>query len=674
MPTWIGDSNGSWFDAARWSGGVPNAAGAFASFSFASNGGATQVDSGAGAIVGSVSVASTGTHGCDFLGTLIFDSGLAGSSASLTVNTTSAGLPITFQDLNLTSNLDVNVVNANSLARFGGLISGSGRIAKNGNGTLELNGSANTFTGGILLQDGRLDAAGDGALGSGTVTISNAAQFVSTGTIDNTFATIAGATGTLGSAFIAAATGTTMTLTGALNHLSRGNVYFGRTFATGTIIADFSAILENATDSSYTIDPNIELRIGNALVAANLFERPVSAGMTTIYGTLDTNGYATTISTLALFSTGTIHSSVGSLNLTLNHSLALTGPQVGTFQGAAGADQITINAAGPFDLSQATFTAWTAGTDTILINGSSAINALTGSAQRETINGFEGNDTVIGSGGIDTINGGDGNDLIVLNGANGGSFVDGGANSDTLRISGGSIALGSVAGFEAISLLGAATLTLTGNQFATGLASTSVLSGTGTIVINMDAGTQMLTKLMTVQGGSNIDLVVNGTSSSDVIKLGNGADSAITAGAGLDRIQGGNLVDTVNGGDDVDKIAGNGGADILTGGAGADVFKFRAVTDSGTGASADTITDFLAGTDKLNFLRIDADAVTTGDQAMTFIGTATFGVTGLGQIRWIDLGADLRVEVDVNGDGTADMHILLQGAGAQVLAASDFVL
>jgi hypothetical protein len=63
-----------------------------------------------------------------------------------------------------------------------------------------------------------------------------------------------------------------------------------------------------------------------------------------------------------------------------------------------------------------------------------------------------------------------------------------------------------------------------------------------------------------------------------------------------------------------------------------------------------------------------------GDQGFVFVDTVAFTANGIAQIRWVDLGADLRVEADVNGDGNADMHILLQGAGAQVLTAADFVL
>ncbi|MBL6932352.1 MAG: hypothetical protein ISR45_05340, partial [Rhodospirillales bacterium] len=59
---------------------------------------------------------------------------------------------------------------------------------------------------------------------------------------------------------------------------------------------------------------------------------------------------------------------------------------------------------------------------------------------------------------------------------------------------------------------------------------------------------------------------------------------------------GGGGIDTFTGGDLADDIAGNGGADILTGGSGNDTFSYDAASDAG-----DTITDYLTGTNTLDF-------------------------------------------------------------------------
>lgn len=190
----------------------------------------------------------------------------------------------------------------------------------------------------------------------------------------------------------------------------------------------------------------------------------------------------------------------------------------------------------------------------------------------------------------------------------------------------------------------------------------------------MSAGnTQVAARAMSVGGGSNLEFYVAGTSGSDVAKGVFGTVNTLAGYAGNDQLVGGSLADDINSGDDADKLRGDGGADLLTGGLGADVFKYRATGDS-TVAAPDTIADFSSGVDKLNFKRIDTNAALAGDQAFAYIGTAAFSANGTAQIRWVDLGADLRVEADLNGNGTADMHILLQGAGNQVLTANDFVL
>jgi Ca2+-binding RTX toxin-like protein len=168
---------------------------------------------------------------------------------------------------------------------------------------------------------------------------------------------------------------------------------------------------------------------------------------------------------------------------------------------------------------------------------------------------------------------------------------------------------------------------------------------------------------------------INGTDGFDLMKLGN-VEHVVNAGDGADLIQGGNLADTINGGAGIDKIAGNFGADVLTGGVGNDVFKYRRIEDSNSysGAGIDIITDFTIGQDRLNFVRIDTNMALAGDQGFAFIGSAAFGATGAAEIRFEAVGADLFVFADVDGDGGADMEIMLQGIGTQVLTAADFVL
>lgn len=351
--------------------------------------------------------------------------------------------------------------------------------------------------------------------------------------------------------------------------------------------------------------------------------------------------------TTAISGTGTI-----SVSLFAGQS-ALTN----TFAVAAGSN-ITFNITGA------------SGSETIIIHPD-AIGIVTDGGGIDTITGGNRGDTFNLSGGTDTVTGGAGNDLFALSSGANGSFLNGGADTDTLRVISGSVNLGSVTGFEAIDLTAGTTLNLTNAQFTNGFAPSSALSGTGQINVTMAVGDMFFATGFT--GGANVNFNVVGSSGIDVIKSVLGASSTIFGNDGIDQIRGGNLIDTIDGGNGNDKIMGLGGADLLTGGTGADQFRYLFTSDSGTGAGADQILDFTAGTDFLDFRTLDANPNIAGRQALTYVGTSSFSATGQAEVRWSDLGADLRVYVDLDGNGTSDMEMLLVGAGTQTLASTDFL-
>jgi Ca2+-binding RTX toxin-like protein len=155
-----------------------------------------------------------------------------------------------------------------------------------------------------------------------------------------------------------------------------------------------------------------------------------------------------------------------------------------------------------------------------------------------------------------------------------------------------------------------------------------------------------------------------------------GTGAADNAGASLDNVRLFAAIpaavgsDVLDGGEGADLLDGGGAADLLTGGAGADVFRFSP-GDSGLGAGADRIADFLSGTDRIDLSAIDGDGALAGDQAFTFIGAAAFGGIA-GQLRYIHDGADTWIEADTDGDGTANFQIVL--TGNVTLTTADFVL
>jgi autotransporter-associated beta strand protein len=692
MPLWNNNS-GEWQTGANWVGGVPaNGVGATAEFVNQTNGGFVQVGilENTTMTVGVLNMTLTGTtdltirgslndSGAGF-GTLLFNNGSVNGNAIVTVNTAVGGGEFEISGfgglrVDLGQATDFSIVNAGTLARVNAQIIGDGVLVKEGDGILSLGSNNSAWTGGILILDGILQAtSASGALGTGNMSI-NGGALRAAFTVSNIMSV------GLSGGSILAPTGSSLTLTGSLQNQFASILTFGSAGDAGTIIANNNSNVGFASSAGINIAGGT-VRIENSDVAYRLLNRIAGPGLTEIQSgaTLDTRGFETTISNLDLDG-GTIRTSTGALNLDIYDHVNGVTAQSGTIEGTAGIDQIQIDVDTGFSLNGVTFSNWTAGTDIIGIQGSDAHNGITGSNQRDSIGGGGGNDTIFGNGGIDIINGADGNDIIILNAANSGSQVIGGDGTDTLRIISGPVQLNRNVfntGFEAIELTGGARLDLTNYQYENTFADGTSIAGNGTLEIDLDfIDDSFIGARMTVEAGSTISTVINGadySAGSDIIKGIRGAANTIHGNAGIDLLVGGDLRDVIDGGSEGDKIRGNGGADLLTGGAGADVFKYRAISESGLGANADTITDFLSGTDRLNFGRIDADANSAGDQAFTFVGTGAFTGGGVGSIRYSDLGNDLRVEADVNGDGVADMHVLLQGAGLQTLTATDFVL
>jgi autotransporter-associated beta strand protein len=685
MSTWISGGSGEWDITGNWSDGVPDAAGAIAEFLFSENAApvAISLTDGSTRTLGVLNVNLTGSGGLVIQGSagagterLVFDGGAAGNATVDYSGTYDFEIAAT-DDLVVVLQSDT-VFTIGNLPSDGALfvnanIDGLGTLIKAGTGRMYL-GNSNTYSGGTEISGGLLGFLDGAALGSGNVTISNQATLfaVVSSVLNHNIGTLASASGPEGEATISAANDTTLTLTGTLSHLADSTLFLGTPDGSGTIVAAFSTILENPTSSAISLSFGT-LVFGDAYNAANLFDRPGSIE-SLIDGTIDTAGFATTLRNAMLLDGSIITASSGVVNVTIDYTVPLGYFSQSTIVGTTGNDRLVINVAENFQILEAFFVDWDS-SDLIQITGSSADNTIIASIQNDRIAGLDGNDILLGQGGVDWIDGGRGNDIIALEFTNGGSFVDGGRGIDTLFVGGGSqYELGSFARFEAIEVADGAELTLSGAQFADGLSADAMLSGQGTIVVNLSPGYRsMLARAMTVTG-TNFAFRVYGTAGTDTIKVAPGSRSDIFGDAGLDVLVGGDLVDYIDGGDGADKITGEGGADILFGGQGADVFKFLGVSDAGTDADADTIGDFLSGTDRLNFRQIDTDPLAGGDQAFAFIGTTAFGAGGAAQIRYVNLGADLRVEADVDGDGVADMHVLLAGAGAQVLTAADFVL
>lgn len=293
---------------------------------------------------------------------------------------------------------------------------------------------------------------------------------------------------------------------------------------------------------------------------------------------------------------------------------------------------------------------------------------LVGSFSADTLDGGDGNDRLIANGGADTLSGGAGDDRIDLTN-NSNSVVNGGDGMDTLYVTGNAGALGGLTGIEAM-VFSSASLTLTGTQF-NGLSTTASLTGSGSLTVNMTSGSYFFATAMTFS--STISLMVNGTADTDIIKGPLNTAMMINAGDGIDQVRGSNLADIIDAGTGNDKIMGLGGADTLTGGSGADQFRYLFAADSGVGAGADRILDFTIGEDRLDFRGLDANTATPEHDALSFVGTSGFVANGTAQLRYAASGSDTLVQIDLDGNGVADMEILLVGRAGQAMTAADFM-
>ena len=192
--------------------------------------------------------------------------------------------------------------------------------------------------------------------------------------------------------------------------------------------------------------------------------------------------------------------------------------------------------------------------------------------------------------------------------------------------------------------------------------------GTDT-VITRNVSTTLKTNFenLTLDGTVGFLTALNGT--------GNSAANVITGNSNANTLSGLSGDDTISAGAGNDTIIGGAGKDTMTDGSGIDRYDFNAVSESAVGVNRDICTDFTHNIDKMDLLTIDADLVAVGNQAFTFIGNVAFTGT-VGEVRFFTSGADIIVQVELDNDGNvaADMEIMLIGAAAVGINASDFIL
>ncbi|MDX0009136.1 protease [Sinorhizobium meliloti] len=325
------------------------------------------------------------------------------------------------------------------------------------------------------------------------------------------------------------------------------------------------------------------------------------------------------------------------------------------------------------------------GNDTI--SGGNLADVLLGFGGNDLINGNGGNDILWGHDGTDTITGGAGQDEI-----------NGGAGYDTASYATATASV--VANLFAPSRNAGDAYgdtfiyieNLTGSRFndtLTGDKWVNVLTGgDGNDVLTGGAGADKLF------GGSGWDTASYASAAAGIVanlgsSSGNTGDAAGDVYSSIENLVGSGYADELYGtggmnsiaggaGDDIigtgwgnDSIYGGAGADRLVGGAGADKFLFKALSDSKT-TSSDSIFDFLPSEqDRIDVSAIDANWKVAGNEAFTFVGTASFTGAG-GELRYVKHASDTYIHGDVNGDKVSDFKIHLDDA--MILTKDYFIL
>lgn len=265
------------------------------------------------------------------------------------------------------------------------------------------------------------------------------------------------------------------------------------------------------------------------------------------------------------------------------------------------------------------------------ITGNDTANAIDGGAGNDVLLGNGGDDSLTGSAGNDSLDGGAGNDI--LSGGDGDDVLIGGAGNDIL------------AGDQGIDTASYASSTIA-IKISLALSSAQVAG---------NSGTDTLSGIENLIGGSAADQLT-----------GNDLANTLDGGAGNDILIGG-------GGNDI--LIGGGGRDVLTGGAGSDTFFFAALKDlSGIAlTNSDEIVDFKHGdSDRIDLSLIDAIKATSSvNEAFSWIGSSAFG-RHAGELRYVVTAGVGLISGDIDGNGTADFAIRIDGGPS--LVAADFVL
>ena len=293
-----------------------------------------------------------------------------------------------------------------------------------------------------------------------------------------------------------------------------------------------------------------------------------------------------------------------------------------------------------------------------------SIEDATGTVFGDRLAGGDSGGSLWGYGGNDTIVGGNGNDIVTGDGdgtvAPGDDLVQGGAGNDLFIESAGADTLEGGAGDDRFTLdeRGGATMhdLVDGGEGHDAIdLSNSPTSG---LIVDLAAGTLSATGTL-----GALDATLVGIE--DYIGSSNGSHDRVTGSAAANLLSGARGNDTLEGG---------GANDTLTGGEGDDRFLFR---DAPGFATADLVSDFVSGSDKLVFGGAPYAGLgalgnfSAGDARFFAAAGASSGHDADDRIVYDTSSGALYYDGDGSGAGAAQMIARL--ANAPALLATDLV-
>lgn len=276
------------------------------------------------------------------------------------------------------------------------------------------------------------------------------------------------------------------------------------------------------------------------------------------------------------------------------------------------------------------------------IHGDDTNDVIFGGDGRDELEGLGGNDVLYGGADDDDLQGGDGNDSLF--GGDDDDFLVGGAGADVLDGGDGEDWASYQDSTEGVSV-----------HLTTGLGYTG------------DAAGDVLSSIENLRGGSGNDHLVGSTD-----------NNKLYGRQGNDWIQAGNGDDIIDGGGNTGPSTALG--DNLSGGLGSDLFIFFNgihTQGSGGGVSKDYVTDFVSGTDTLQF-----QSSTSGSpgSVQTFSGETTGFQTSSGDEVWYEtyfhaqLGTVTEVHARIDTAGRNDEFFDVLLVGDVDLTASDILI